>query len=257
MKRRTTLMTASLLIVAALILSIPAAAQAQDDGEWHFLAAPYLMVPGMDGTLGARGIEVDTEVSGENIFENLQFGFNGIFAARKGNWGFAVDIIYMGLGTSGDYVNIDPSQAAFTLVAIRRLAPTVDLQFGARINVIRSRIEFKDNAPPALSGVTLEETETWVDPLVGVQWKQPLGKRWLLSVPVNVGGFGLASDIAVDVFPTVQYQLGERVWLGGGWRFMYMDYTTGYEEGVPVPGEASFKYDMITSGPVVGMVFRF
>ena len=245
------------LILLVLAMAVPAVAQAKDDDEWHFLVAPYLIVPGMQGTLGIGGIEVDTDVTGEDILENLQFGFNGYFAAQKGDWGFGADILYMGLGTSGDYVNIDPSQAAFTLVAIRRLAPTVDLQFGARVNVIRGRIEFKDNAPPALAGLILEDTQTWVDPLVGIHWKQPLGGKWLLSVPANVGGFGVASDIAFDVFPTVQYKLGERMWIGGGWRFMYMDYQTGYEDGVPIPGEEPFKYDMITTGPVLGMAFRF
>ncbi len=153
-------------------------------------------------------------------------------------------------------VNINPSQAAFTFLAFRRIAPTLDLQFGARWNVVRGRIEFKDNSI-VLAGTVLEETKQWVDPVVGLRWKQPIGERWLVSVPVNVGGFGVASKIAVDVFPTLQYKLGRNAWVGGGWRMLYMDYESNYEDGVPIPGEDAFRYDMITSGPVIGMAFRF
>jgi len=245
------------MLLTTFASMMPVQAQAKDDDEWHYTVAPYLVLASMDGKVAVRGLEADVDVSASDIFSNLQMGFNGYFAAQKGDWGFGVDVIYMSLGTSTDLANVDPSQAAFTLFAIRRLAPTLDLNFGARVNVVRARIEFKDDASPALAGVIVEDTNTWVDPSVGVHWKQPLGGKWLLSVPANVGGFGIGSDIAVDVFPTILFKLGERVWIGGGWRLMYMDYETGYEDGVPIPGESPFKYDMITTGPVVGMAFRF
>jgi len=247
----------SAITVCLMILAFvaPAVAQAKDD-EWEYTVAPYLVLASMDGKLGVGGVEADVDVSASDIFSNLQAGFNGYFAARKGNWGFGVDVIYMSLGASTDTVNVDPSQGAFTFVAIRRLAPTLDLNFGARWNVMRSRIEFKDNSP-VFPGTLVEETKQWVDPVVGVHWKQPIGERWVFSLPVNVGGFGLSSKIAVDVFPTLQFKVGKNAWLGAGWRFLYMDYETGYEDGVPVPGEDSFLYDMSTTGPVLGMAFRF
>ncbi len=256
MKRIKLLGSTPWLILAVLAMAVPAGAQAPDD-EWRFTVAPYLVLASMDGKVAVRGLEADVDVSASDIFSNLQMGFNGYFAAQKGDWGFGVDVIYMSLGTSTDLANVDPSQAAFTLGVIRRLAPTLDLNFGARVNVVRSRIEFKDDASLALAGIIVEDTKTWVDPIVGVHWKQPLGGKWLVSVPVNVGGFSVGSDIAVDVFPTLQYRLGERIWIGGGWRLMYMDYETGYEDGVPIPGEEPFRYDMVTTGPVVGMAFRF
>lgn len=36
-----------------------------------------------------------------------------------------------------------------------------------------------------------------------------------------------------------------------------MNYESGYEDGHPVPGENPFRYDVLTQGPVIGMVFRF
>jgi hypothetical protein len=241
-----------LVFLMILAAAVPVAAQKQDD-EWQYTVAPYLVFASMDGTLGVRSLEAKVDAY---TLSNLQGGFLGYFEARKGNWGFGTDIIYMSLGASTQRVNIDPSQAAFTFLGIRRLAPTVDLQFGARWNVVRGRIEFKDNSV-VLAGTVVEKTKQWVDPLVGLRWKQPLGDRWLVSLPVNVGGFGISSKIAVDVFPTLQYKLLKHTWIGGGWRFLYMNYETGYEDGVPVRGEESFRYDMLTSGPVIGAAFRF
>jgi len=252
MRHARVLWTVVVMFLMILSVAAPAAAQAKDD-EWEYTVAPYLIFASMDGTLGVRGLEAEVDTY---TLSNLQGGFLGYFEARKGNWGFGADVVYMALGSSTDRLNIDPSQAAFLFLATRRLTPTLDLQFGARWNVVRGRIEFKDNSV-VLAGTVVEETKQWVDPVVGLRWKQPLGERWLVSVPANVGGFGVSSSIAVDVFPTLQYKLGRHAWVGGGWRFLYMDYETGYEDGVPIPGEDAFRYDMITSGPVLGVAFRF
>ena len=97
----------------------------------------------------------------------------GYFEARKGDWGFGMDVVCMSLGSSTDRVNVDPSQAAFIFIAIRRLTPNLDLHFGVRWNVVRGRFEFKDNSL-ALAGPVVEDTKQWVDPIVGLRWKQPL-----------------------------------------------------------------------------------
>lgn len=154
----------SLLIL--LIVTIPVCGQTQDDDKWQFTVAPYLVLPGMSGTIGARGLEVDVNDSISDVLSNLQIGFNGYFGARKGNWGFGTDFVYAALGGSGDFVNVDPSEALITLVGMRRLAPGFDLTFGARVNAIRNRIEFKENLGPVLEGRTVEVTKQWVDPLV-------------------------------------------------------------------------------------------
>jgi len=244
------------ILLMTLAAATPAIAQETDD-EWHYTVAPYLVLASMDGTLGVKGLEADVDVSVSDIFSNLQMGFNGYFEARKGNWGAGVDIVYMALGVSNDIVNVDPSQAAFTFVGIRRLGPTLDLNFGVRWNVVRGRIDFKDQAGPLLAGRSVEETKHWVDPIIGVNWKQPIGERWAFVLATDIGGFGIGSKIDLSVFPTLQYNIGKQVWIGGGWRFMYLDYETGYEDGRPVLHEDPFRYDVLTQGPVFGLAFRF
>ena len=245
---------AALLVIMAA--TIPVCAQTADN-EWNFTIAPYLIIPGMSGTMGLRGVEADINASASDIFSNLKMGFNGYFAVQKGNWGFGTDIIYMALGGSNDYVEVDPSQGAFAFMGSRRLTPRLDLTFGVRWNVIRGRMEFNETLGPILEGTVFEQTKQWVDPVVGIHWMQPLGKRWEFGLAANVGGFGLASKIAVDVFPTIQFQAWSWGWIGGGWRLLYVNYETGYDEGEPVPGSDAFRYDVTTTGPVIGMSFRF
>ena len=60
--------------------------------RWEYVVAPYLIFASMDGTSAVRGREVEVDVSPSDIFENLQFGAMGYLGARKGNWGFGVEV---------------------------------------------------------------------------------------------------------------------------------------------------------------------
>ena len=84
--------------------TVPVCAQTQSD-EWEYIFAPYLVIPGMKGTVGVKGVEAEVNASASDVFSNLQMGFNGYFGARKGNWGFGTDIVYAALGGSSDRVN--------------------------------------------------------------------------------------------------------------------------------------------------------
>lgn len=231
-------------------------AQPKDD-EWHYTLAPYMLFPGMSGTLGARGLEKDVDVNASDILSNLQFGVNGAFDARKGVWGFGVDAVYMALGASTDLVNVDPNQGAFTFLGMRKLGPGLELTFGARWNIVQNKIEIKEIPGTQLGGKTIDKTKQWVDPVIGVQWKVPIGGKVELNLPANIGGFGLASKVALDLFPTLQFKVGSRLAISGGWRFIYMNYETGYENGTAQPGSDSFRYDVVTTGPSAGLVISF
>jgi hypothetical protein len=88
-----------LALCAALVsTTVPAAAQSGPD-YWQVVISPYLMGASMSGSTTVRGFEADVDVSASDIFSNLQFGFMGMMAARKGDWGVGGGVIYMALGT--------------------------------------------------------------------------------------------------------------------------------------------------------------
>ena len=124
--------------------------------------APYLMGAAMSGTTTVRGVDVDVDVSASDIFSNLQFGAMGIAVARKGDWGFGSDLIWMALGTTVRDTNVDFNQGAFAFYGLRQLGPAADVTFGLRVNTLQGELTFKG------PDVTVSQDQTWVDPIAGV-----------------------------------------------------------------------------------------
>ena len=158
--KRSVCVWLALAVVAAGSVT-PASAQSPPD-EWNVFVAPYLMGAAMSGTTTVRGLEVDIDVSASDIFSNLQFGAMGIGVARKGDWGFGTDLIWMALGTTVGDTNVDFNQGAFAFYGLRRLSPAAELTFGLRVNTLQGELTFKG------PDITRNQDKTWVDPIVGV-----------------------------------------------------------------------------------------
>jgi hypothetical protein len=247
------------LVAIALFLTVvaasPAAAQAPAGDAWKVTVAPYLMGASMNGTTAVAGQELDVDLSMSDIFSNLQFGAMALVVARKGAWGVGGDAIWMSLGANGTAPgplgrvtgSADMSQGAFTFYGLRRLAPYADLFFGARINYLSANLRI--NSPLQVRSV--DGSKTWADPLVGVQLRTPEnGSRWHAQVYTEIGGFGVGSDFAWQVFPTIGVNLSTNASLEFGYRWLDLDYTSGEDLTL-------FKYDVLTQGPVVGFRVAF
>jgi hypothetical protein len=243
-----------LLLLLALIAPPPAAAQSPAGDTWKVTIEPYILGASMGGTTAVRGEEVTVDMSASDIFSNLQFGAMGIVVARKGDWGFGGDAIWMALGANGTTPgpvgvtgSADMSQGAFAFYGLRRLAPYADLFFGGRINYLSANLRI--NGP--LNVRSVDGSKTWFDPIVGLQLKTPdTGSRWHAQVYTEIGGFGAGSTFTWQVFPTFGVNLAKWVSLDFGYRWLDIDYSSGEDETL-------FKWDVLTQGPVLGFGFRF
>jgi hypothetical protein len=240
-KRFISVLALSILVASAAWT--PAVAQAPGD-DWDVTIAPYLMGAAMSGDVTVRGRDVAVEMSASDIFDNLQFGAMGLLVARKGNWGFGADAIWMALGTTVGNTNVDFNQGAFAFYGLRRLSPAADLTFGMRVNTLQGKLTFKTLERD------LEQDVTWVDPIVGLNLRTPADRRVLLGVYSEVGGFGAGSDFTWQIFPTIGLRLGGRSSLEFGYRWLDLDYSKG-------DGTERFGYDVLTQGPVGGFAIRF
>ena len=206
------------------------------DDEWHFAVVPYFWFAGIDGTVTVRGlVEVPVEKSFSDVMSDFDIGFLGHFEGRKNRWGFAFDILFLGLdapvaesapvlgalGISADVRQVMTEGLAFYRVANggQKNNPShVDVLVGARYFGTSARLQ-----NDALE--TGEQTLNWVDALVGLRFRVPLGSRVGLLGRGDVAGFGskftwnLEGDLAVS--------LGERWALGAGWRHLDIDYDKG------------------------------
>ena len=241
MKRRVGLWATVVLIASSA--GTPAAAQTPSD-KWDVTVAPYFMGAAMSGTTAVRGREVDVDVSASDIFSNLQFGAMGLVVARKGNWGFGADAIWMALGTTVRNTNVDFNQGAFAFYGLRRLGSAADLTVGMRVNTLQGQLKSNTLA------FDVSQDKTWVDPLVGLTLRSPREHRLYAQVYTEIGGFGAGSDFTWQVFPTLGWKFTDRFSLEVGYRWLDLDYSTG-------AGKQRFSYDVLTQGPVGGLAFRF
>jgi hypothetical protein len=241
--------------VAVLVVfaATPGLAQAPADDSWKVTIAPYFMGAAMNGTTAIKGQEMTVDMSFSDILDHLKFGVMGLAVARKGNWGFGGDAIWMSLGANGTApgpvggtASADVSQGAFAFYGLRRLAPCADLTFGGRINTLRETL--------ALNGLnqrSVDGSKTWFDPIVGVQLHTPdTGKRWHAQVYSEIGGFGVGSTFTWQVFPTFGVNLAKWASIDFGYRWLDIDYKSG-------AGDTLFRYDVLTQGPVLGLAFKF
>jgi hypothetical protein len=231
--------------LAATAAVPPAAAQTAGD-DWQVTLAPYAWGAAMEGTIAVRGQEAEVEISAEELLEDLDWGAMGMVAARKGDWGVTGDVFYVALSDRPEAppVEVEQTVGIFTVQGLRRINDHLDLTLGLRWTEVTGSVRL--DVPP----VEFERTRDWVDPVVGIVLRTFAAGRWHGALIADVGGFGLGSDFAWQLFPSVGVALTDRASLDLGWRTMATDYETGQ-------GSDRFATDVTLSGPVFGFVYQF
>lgn len=248
----------SLAVLIALVSTGHAgAALAQeptgDANRWEFIVAPYLLLPHMDGSLTVRGNPIDVDVGPGDIFKRLDFGAMLYLEATNRDWAFTLDLLYMNLGetgqlpVSGRVAEADMKQLGLEVTGMRRIASWAEVGVGGRLNVIKGGLFVEEGQ--VLPGIDVSQTKTWLDPLIAARFVAPLN-RWRLEVSGDIGGFGIGSDLAWQIYPLVGYRFSKLFELSAAYRWLGMDYETG-------SGTDMFRYDMVTFGPEIGFVFHF
>jgi hypothetical protein len=249
-----------LLVGASLVVtSVPAAAQQSSDqvgsSGWAFIVAPYFLAPYMDGQLGIGILPPATiTASPGDIFDKLQFGAMLYVEARKGAWGAFVDGLYMDLEQAAQRENVaataSAQQGAVQVSAFRRIAPSIDVLVGARVNVLDAGLLLPAVDTTGGQSATRAQSATWVDPLIGVRLRAPLPPPWQLGIMADIGGFSVGSKLAYQIYPMAGVRVSRLFSIHVAYRILDMDYETG-------TGSDAFRYDMSTYGPEIGLGFHF
>jgi hypothetical protein len=240
----------------SLLIAKPAwgQARAEDSDRWGFTVAPYLLFPHMDGRVTVRGIPSYVDVGPGDIFERLDFGAMLYLEMANRDWSISLDGLYMNLGekgltpVTGREAEVDMEQLAIEARGMWRAASWAEIGIGGRLNSIKGGLFVAPGE--ALPGIDVSQTKTWFDPLIAVRLTAPLESKWHLGISGDIGGLGIGSDFAWQVFPFAGYRFSRLFELTLGYRALGMKYETG-------SGKNLFVYDMVIFGPQLGLVFRF
>ena len=262
----------TLIIVLIVLFSLPTMAQedSKKEKQWDFTAAPYLLIPYMNGNVGIGPVEAGVDAGPEEIFSNLDMGFMLYFEASSDKWVASFDLLYMNLGGDGETpllgraASVDVKQLGLTFNGLYRVTEWASVGLGFRVNSINQGIKMAAFQGPGggdlFPAVDVSTRQTWVDPLIVARFMTRFNdSRWRLGMIADIGGFGIdmniggldiGSNFTWQVNPFVGYQFSKLFEIDLAYRWLGMDYETG-------SGGSYFLYDMVTSGTELGLLFHF
>ena len=252
----------ALLAAAAPAVAQPAEAPPPKGSEgWHVTAAPYLWATSLDGNATVRGVKADVDVPFSDILKDLSFGAMLLVDVGKDRFGVGVNGVFARVSPDNEVGGVKIKTTSDTVqlglapyyrvvdwtyresASGQPLRLTVEPEAGFRLTYLRAELDVRQGGP------TVDESESWVDPLIGSRFGLDLSDHWTIASEANVGGFGVGSDFAWNA----QAFLGYRTTLFGhpttfaiGYRALHQDYDHN-----------NFKWDVTMYGPAVGAAMRF
>ena len=233
----------------------PAGAQ-----EWQFELTPYLWLAGIKGEFGngvAGGQPPRVDASFDNLLDSLDAIFMGSFEARKGQWAFLGDIVYLSfskdtsiklapnLASPGVKLNSELEGTVFSLGAAYRVAPgptSIDVLGGLRYYSLKPSVNVTVGAVQRL----VEPKSEWTDPILGARVRHAFSPTWAFTGYADIGGFGVGSDFTYQVYVGVEYAFSKTFSAKLGYRQLHFDYEKNDR-----------NLDLTFGGAVLGLGLRF
>lgn len=230
----------------------PASPAAAPSGAWQNEIGLYAAGVGMSGqaAIGSLGVKVDLSFS--EILDQMEAAGMVAYDGHGERWGAMANLNYVGLAATKDLplggtAEADVDQTLFDAEATRRFAKGLQYYFGARVVDVNTHLELR---PAAGADRRDHVRQTWVDPLVGLRYETPLGKRWRFVGRADIGGFDVGSHLAWQVLTHFDWKLSSHVGADFGYVLLDIDYHDGQ-------GRDFFKYDIRSEGPVAALTFTF
>ena len=226
--------------------------ETSDGGDWEFSLGMFGWLTSVEGDVGPAGSVAPVDVEFGDILDALDMTILANLEVRRGRWFLLSTLTYLELsaddsggGLLFDRVSLEMDQTILSLwLAYRVLeGPTsVDVMAGARYMSIGTDIGFQGGTR---DGTEASEDADWIDPLIGVRISHDFSEKWHGQLRADVGGFGVSSDLAWEVFAGVGYHITDSIQMYGGYRYLNVDH------------DRSYVFDAETQGVVIGANFRF
>lgn len=244
---------------AALALLLVAGSALADEG-WRFRLSPYMWLAGLKGDVATIPPlpTVPIDISASDALSDFEGGGMLLLDAKKGRHGFLLDALYTDVRSDTTLVpapiNLDMRSISKTTIVTlayqyevyRQGQTVVDLIAGARYWHIDAELQFSGGLG-VLAGRRIDNTESWVDPVLGVKGRLPFGEsRFYFEGGAGIGGFGVGSEFAYEINANVGYQWTKSIGTTIGYRMFDVDYEKG-----------GFLYDVRQEGLQLGLTWAF
>lgn len=249
--KRTEVHKKTLLITTGLSLAmwaVPAPAAKAAERAWEYTLIPYIWTVSLDGEIGAQGRTTSVDADFSDLLTYVDKAFMLAFVAHSDRWSAGANYFTVGLQDAIDLrrsvINAQVDQTIVDAFGAYRPGRWRRLRvlFGLRYYDMDTEIAF--SGPVINSRVT--GAETWVDPVVGLLYRRPLGKKWTVDLEGDIGGFNVGSDFAWNFVFGFNYHFNKTVSAVVGGRVLDVDFK-----------ESGFTYDATMYGLNLGLGFTF
>jgi hypothetical protein len=225
--------------------------------DWSMNISPYIWGAGLEGSIasfpGAPAADVD--VSFNDLLKSLDMAGMVIAQLRYRRFAGYMDLIYTSVSANQDtplgilFNDVELENEVFigTFGGAYRPIETdqasLDLLVGLRVWSVDTVLKLEGGALPDQK---IEHGENWIDPVIGLHGHYQFDNGIFLTNLIQVGGFGVGSDLTWDAFGGIGYQFNDSVSAIAGYRHLEVDYE-----------HSGFVFDVEMAGPVIGMTIRF
>ena len=237
------------LVLAGLVLS-STVLYANESSEWKQDLTIYGWLPTLDGTLTFPVPGEPDESTDSNAIDSLDSVFMGSYEARKNEWSFLADIIYLKM--SGDTQGLNPN-VNWNLELTAKLygfyaGYNLSDENNMRVDVIGGMRYFSlgldatRSGGRILNGTLSTEVENY-DAVIGVKGEYTINSNWYVPYQFDIGAGD--SDLTWQANASLAYRFG---WGDVIATYRYMHYDKG---------DSFLLEDFELYGPKLGVVFHF
>ena len=231
--------------VTGLLLSAmwPRGASAED---WSVQITPYIWAPGIDTSLN---VGPNPPVDGStSILDILDGAFLIGGRATRDRWSVFGELNYLSLGDDiapGISV-LDASWSLDGVMGSLSLGYAVHETARTRTEVFGGVRAWSLDVETKVRSLEASVSRSWTDPIVGARVETDISDRVSLAGLVDVGGFGVGSDLQWEALAEVSWSMTDNVALVAGYRYLELDFD---DDGLVL--------DMALSGPFLAVTFGF
>jgi hypothetical protein len=221
----------------------PPPVAAEPAGGFSFVIEPYFWIVGSEGNanLGNKG---QVHASFGDMFDSMDpaFGVRGDMGPESGPYRILFDTNYQSIskdtrsGSFHAYHSMFEGDVAWRPGAKDYFSPLLGLRY-TELDAIAT-FDVSNTASGSYRG--------FLDPIVGARGQIPLVDRLAVHWRADVGGFGVGSDLSVQLDASASWTINRMFRAFVGWRYLKVDYSS-----------SDLDYNVAATGPYAGMSFVF